>query len=230
MENRVKVYVRSEKVAIGVTEIREPDTVTFGNASMSEKVRQVVQYDYLIPDDQKLKLEFVRNICEERGYQVEVTDVTKESILKKIGGSETGGADQFPIVITPFGKKVYGDNLNHAVLQELLPADLNGKEVRGFVYLKIKKGNEQKLLEKLVQIPEVREVHLIPGEWDAFCVVGLPPVNGSSERKILDFVISTIRSIEWVESTSTLVPVYSYSKFTVLTEARKKLFSTIENV
>ncbi|PSN86677.1 hypothetical protein B9Q02_01575 [Candidatus Marsarchaeota G1 archaeon BE_D] len=230
MVDAVKVYVKSERIPIGVTEVHEKTPAGMGVPATVDTVKKVVQYDYVVPDDQKSALVMIKDICEERGYKVEIIDVTKEGLLKRLSEVGISDADSFPVVVTPYGRKVYGKNLNHAVLQEVLPADLNGKEIRAFVYLRIKKGNERKLLDKLLFIPEVREVHLIPGEWDALVVLGLPPNQGSYERQALDFVMQNIRSIEWIEATSTIVPVYSYTKFTVLTEARRNTFASIERI
>lgn len=222
MPEKVKVYVKSERIPVGITEQKSKLAAGIGPATTVEDVVRTVQYDYVLPDDQKAKLLFIEEICKERGYEVEVVDVTKMGLLKKL--SEIGLAEnvEFPVLVAPNGKKASGRSLNHAILQELLPADLTGKEVRGIVYIKSKKGREKELLQKLIELPEVREVHLIPGEWDVLAIVGLLPEGASAERQLLEYVIRNIRSLDLVESTSTLVPVYSYSKLTVLTEARRR--------
>jgi DNA-binding Lrp family transcriptional regulator len=227
MVDKVRVYVKSEKVPVGVSEQRSKVAVGLGPSSTVDDVVRSVQYDYFLPDDQKAQLLFIEEICRERGYEVEVVDVTKQGLIKKLSEIGLTGRVEFPVLVAPNGKKVSGKSLNHAILQELLPADLTGKEIRAIVYIKAKKGREKDLVHSLLELPEVREAHLIPGDWDILAVLGLLPTDASAERAVLDYVIKSIRSNELVESTSTIVPVYSYSKLTVLTEARRK---EIENM
>lgn len=222
MAEKVRVYVKSEKVPVGVGEQRSRVSVGMGPNTTVDEVVRSVQYDYFLPDEQKAQLLFIEEICRERGYEVEVVDVTKQGLLKKLSEIGLTGNLEFPVLVAPNGKKVHGKSLNHAILQELLPADLTGKEVRGIVYIKSKKGHEKELVHRLLELPEVREAHLIPGEWDILAIIGLLPENTSAERQVLEYVIKNIRSLDQVESTSTIVPVYSYSKLTVLTEARRK--------
>lgn len=227
MTEKVRVYVKSEKIPVGVSEQRSRVAVGMGPSTTVDEVVRSVEYDYFLPDEQKSQLLFIEEICKERGYEVEVVDVTKQGLLKKLSEIGLGGNVEFPVLVAPNGKKVSGKSLNHAVLQELLPADLTGKEVRAIVYIKSKKGHEKELVQKLIELPEVREAHLIPGEWDVVAIIGLLPEDKSAERQVLDYVIKNIRSLDLVESTSTIVPVYSYSKLTVLTEARRR---EIENL
>jgi len=227
MAEKVRVYVKSEKIPVGVSEQRSKVAVGLGPSGTVDDVVHTVQYDYFLPDEQKARLLFIEELCKERGYEVEVVDVTKQGLLKKLSEIGLTGKVEFPVLVAPNGKKASGSSLNHAILQELLPADLTGKEIRAIVYIKAKKGHEKELVHRLLELPEVREAHLIPGDWDILAIIGLLPENTSAERQVLDYVIKYIRTNEYVDSTSTIVPVYSYSKLTVLTEARRK---EIENL
>jgi hypothetical protein len=222
MTETVKVYVKSEKVAVGVGELHERIPAGVEASTTVDNVTRVLQYDYFLSDDQKSQLFMIKEVCQERGYDVEVIDVTKEGLLKKLIDLGISQNDRFPIVVAPNGRRIVGEELSRVWLEQALPADMNGKEIRGFVYIRVKKGFEEKLRQKLLDLPEVREVHLIPGEWDAFAVVGLPAAQGSSERLMLDYVMTNIRTIDWVDSTSTIVPVYSYTKFSLLVSHKNR--------
>ena len=212
MAGSVKVYVKSEKIAVGVTEIR--DRVATGmDTGTVENVRQAIQYDYVVPDEQRALALMVQEICKSRGYSSETIDASKEGIISKAMEAGLREGESYPLVIGPEGRRLSPPHLDVHSLEEMLPADLNGLEIRAFVRLKVKKGNEQVLIEKLLERKEVREAHLIPGEWDAFVVLGLPPATGSSERAVLDYVLRNLRSLEWVQETSTLVPLYAYTKY-----------------
>ncbi|MCL5788193.1 MAG: Lrp/AsnC ligand binding domain-containing protein [Candidatus Marsarchaeota archaeon] len=213
MPGSVKVYVRSEKIPVGVAEITSRTPTGLGELGTIERSSPMIQYDYQVPDDQKNLLLLVKEVCEERGYVVEIVDLSREGIIKKIREPEIVNATDLPVVVTPTGEKLVGKSITRSSLEKLLPADMSGRELRAFVYIKCKKGSENRLVEDLMRLKEVKEVHLIPGEWDALAVVGLTPSGGSGERTAVDFVMNKVRKLDAVESTSTMTPVYSYTKF-----------------
>jgi DNA-binding Lrp family transcriptional regulator len=83
---------------------------------------------------------------------------------------------------------------------------------RAFTYLKIRGGDLDRIREILLLLPEVREMHLLTGDWDVFVVLEFHP-SRAKKRQVLDFVTERIRGIPEVLDTSTLVPEYSVTKF-----------------
>jgi len=61
-------------------------------------------------------------------------------------------------------------------------------------------GNEAKLFEELKSLPEVKEVHMLFGEWDFLALVDI-----ESAEQLAAFVVDKIRSIPSVRLTSTMI-------------------------
>ncbi|MEM3857469.1 MAG: hypothetical protein QXI37_03070, partial [Thermoprotei archaeon] len=162
MAKIVKVYVRSEKIPVGISEVASRNPTGLSGLGNVGESAPVIQYDYQTPDEQKNALLLVREVCSERGYEVDVVDITKEGLIKKILGSDADSSSGLPVVVTPDGIRLRGHEITRSSLERSLPADMAGKEIRGFVYIKCKKGVESKLVDELMTLAEVKEVHLIP--------------------------------------------------------------------
>ena len=86
--------------------------------------------------------------------------------------------------------------------------------VRAFIYLSTKLGKEKDVAEDLWKIPEVKEVHIIPGKYDILAVAEV-------ERKFLEpdshgiywFLLERIQNITNIQDTSTVIPVLSMSRW-----------------
>lgn len=84
--------------------------------------------------------------------------------------------------------------------------------VRAFIYLSTRLGKEKSVAEDLWRIPEIKEVHIVPGKYDILAVAEV-------ERKFLEpdtqniywFLLSRIEGISGIEDTSTIIPVISMS-------------------
>ena len=61
-------------------------------------------------------------------------------------------------------------------------------------------GNEARLYEELKSLPEVKEVHMLFGEWDFLALVEI-----ESAEQLAAFVVDKIRSIPSVRLTSTMI-------------------------
>ncbi|OLE91125.1 MAG: hypothetical protein AUF79_06340 [Crenarchaeota archaeon 13_1_20CM_2_51_8] len=92
------------------------------------------------------------------------------------------------------------------------PKDEMKRYVRAFIYLATKLGKEKSVAEDLWRIPEIKEVHIVPGKYDILAVAEV-------ERKFLEpdshniywFLLSRIEGISGIEDTSTIIPVISMS-------------------
>lgn len=85
---------------------------------------------------------------------------------------------------------------------------------RGFVYLKTKPAREKEVMEKILELEEVREAHIIAGEWDILAVVRIErDIIAPSEASVLDFTIEKIAKISHIVDTSTVIPEFSQTKF-----------------
>ncbi len=74
------------------------------------------------------------------------------------------------------------------------------ENMKAFILISLKEGSEQKLLRELKSYPEVRNAHILFGEWDLLTEVEL---SGAEELGM--FVMEKVRSREDVKLTSSLI-------------------------
>jgi DNA-binding Lrp family transcriptional regulator len=69
-----------------------------------------------------------------------------------------------------------------------------------FVQISLENANEVEIRDKLKAFPEVRDVHIIFGEWDMMAKLEI-----ESPEQLATFVMENVRPIEGVKLTSTLI-------------------------
>lgn len=82
-----------------------------------------------------------------------------------------------------------------------------GKPATAFILVSFMPGpqvSQKRLAQRIAEIPDVEEVHLISGEWDI-----LVKVRGASMHEIGDLVIERIRTMEGVARTVTCAVFYT---------------------
>lgn len=88
------------------------------------------------------------------------------------------------------------------------------KYVRAFVLVKAKAGRERHIAEKLLGYDEVKETHLITGEWDIMTVLEVQKdIVAPSQDKVVRFVLDKVSRIKGVLDTNTIVAEFSQTKF-----------------
>jgi DNA-binding Lrp family transcriptional regulator len=100
------------------------------------------------------------------------------------------------------------------MMEQYHPKDEMKRYVRAFIYLATKLGKEKAVAEDLWKIPEIKEVHIVPGKYDILAVAEV-------ERKFLEsdstsiywFLLARIESVPNIEDTSTVIPVVSMSRW-----------------
>lgn len=169
--------------------------------------------EFFLSDDQARALALTEEIAQRRGYGIEVTDVGRAGRIERIIAERLRGVSTFPVLIGPGDHRLEGvAAFTEEKLSEMMPAEL--RNVRAFTYLKVRGGDLDRIRQGLLEFAEVRELHLLTGDWDIFCVLEFEATT-SRKREILDFVTERIRSVPEVLDTSTLVPEYSITKFPV---------------
>jgi len=82
-----------------------------------------------------------------------------------------------------------------------------------FILINVEGIHEQKIIDKLLELPEVRELHCVHGSIDIIVKITLMrDLLASDAELISEFVDSTIRSWKGVVSTQTLMPGFSRVK------------------
>ena len=88
------------------------------------------------------------------------------------------------------------------------------RKARAFVLLSVALGKEEEVLEKLLKIGEVKEVHIITGEKDLIVVLETErELVVPSSKKITDLISRRIASINGVQDTETIIPTHSKTKW-----------------
>jgi len=104
----------------------------------------------------------------------------------------------------------------HIVIVELLLMSVHEMKHRNraFVYIDVKTGKENKIMEELLKCEEVIEAHLIPGQpYDVLVVVELKrTLLETPHEKVTQFVMECIRKLRDVKDTNTIIPAFSMTK------------------
>ncbi|HIQ51116.1 MAG TPA: Lrp/AsnC family transcriptional regulator [Nautiliaceae bacterium] len=74
------------------------------------------------------------------------------------------------------------------------------KMVEAFILIRVKPGSEIVVRDELENLLKSEEIYMLYGEWDF-----LVKVKESNLKRLKDFVVSKIRTIEGVLDTSTLI-------------------------
>ncbi len=84
---------------------------------------------------------------------------------------------------------------------------------KAFVLVKVAPGHEKKVLEDLMKIDEVREAHIVPGEWDVLAVVSSKrEIVAPSDERVYRVVLDKINKIRHIQDTNTMVSQFSKTK------------------
>jgi len=166
---------------------------------------------FFLSDDQARCLALVEELAEKRGYSVKVIDVAKVGRLERLVTERLRGVQNFPVLVGGGEGRLEGtEAFSEEHICEMMAAEMPSQ--RAFTYLKIRGGDLDRIREALLLLKEVREMHLLTGDWDAFVVLEFE-LSRSKKRQVLDFVTERIRAIPEVLDTSTLVPESSVTKF-----------------
>ena len=83
---------------------------------------------------------------------------------------------------------------------------------KAFVLLQADSGRTRDVEAKLFNLEEVKEVHIITGEWDLLAVIETNrDFVSTTDERVLDVVLDKITRIPHVRRTNTLIP--SFSRF-----------------
>lgn len=148
-----------------------------------------------------------------RGYSVKIIDVSRASIVKKLLDTHLSGVEKYPVLVAPAaGKRLEGaDAFTTQNLLDLLPAEL--PRIRAFTQLKVDLHRVDDVRAALLAFNEVKEVHLITGDWDVYTVLEFPTGHTAGKRQVYDFITQKLSKIPGVQDVSTMVPEYTVTKF-----------------
>ncbi|HYK93645.1 MAG TPA: Lrp/AsnC ligand binding domain-containing protein [Thermoplasmata archaeon] len=212
------LYVQSKKV---ITSFFRPSSVIAPGDNPAADVARPATRDpdasrageeaFFLSDDQARCVAMTEEVAMRRGYTVKVVDVAKTSRLERIVTERLRSVHNFPVLIGADDHRIEGvDGFTEERLCEFMPTEMGA--TRAFTYIKVRGGDLDRIRVVLLGLKEVKELHLLTGDWDVFVVLEFTGTTGG-KRQVLDFVTGRIRGIPEVLDTSTLVPEYSVTKF-----------------
>ena len=123
------------------------------------------------------------------------------------------------------GKLKYGDGIDELVCHSMeeFRATISGKEeseypdmlrqITAFVLMNVSARKEYRIIDKLFELKEVREIHAVHGDVDIIAKIVLTRDLVSSDAQIIGhFVHTHVRQLPGVVSTQTLIPGVSKIK------------------
>ncbi|MGA8542203.1 MAG: Lrp/AsnC ligand binding domain-containing protein [Thermoplasmata archaeon] len=167
---------------------------------------------YFLSDDQARCVALTEEVASRRGYHVKVVDIEKVGRVERLIAEHLRNVQTFPVLTSPRGPRLEGvEMFTEERLSELMPTEL--RHQRAFSYIKVKGGDLDRIRNLLETFSEVKELHLLTGDWDVLAVLDFP--SSANKRAVLDFVTDRIRGIPEVLDTSTVVPEFSVTKFPI---------------
>jgi len=102
--------------------------------------------------------------------------------------------------------------------------------IKAFELIRAQTGREELLMRRLMKIPQVRETHLLAGEWDVMATLAFEEQPVDPREHFLNLVTGKIRKMPLVRDTNTIVPAMSRMRETHLgrPERRAYAFTFIE--
>jgi len=168
---------------------------------------------YMLPDDQQRALLLVEDLATKRGYTLKVLDISRTNLMTQVPESVSKGEERFPILVIPFSQhRLEGpDSFTEENVCAVLPAEL--ETVRAFSYIKVRASEIDRVQSALLNYEEVKETHLITGDWDMLAILEFQTSGKLNKKRVLDFIVEKVSTLPGVEDTSTVVPEISMTKF-----------------
>ncbi len=84
---------------------------------------------------------------------------------------------------------------------------------KAFVLLQADTGHAKEVAERLMRLDEVKETHIIAGEWDLLTVIEAErEIVSPTDERVLSVVLDKITKIPHVRRTNTIIPSFSHYK------------------
>jgi DNA-binding Lrp family transcriptional regulator len=84
---------------------------------------------------------------------------------------------------------------------------------KAFVLVKVEPGHEKRVMDDLLKLKDVKEVHIVPGEWDLLAIIETErEAVVPSDQKVYTVVMEGIEKIKHIQDTNTMVSQFSKSK------------------
>jgi hypothetical protein len=101
--SKVRLYVRSVRIVTGTRKVERE--------TLLRRVRSVETeptHGYILPEDQQKAAEMVRRIARKYGLEVEMVDLAKENVLRRVLQKEKEGIRILPTLMARSGVRLEG--------------------------------------------------------------------------------------------------------------------------
>jgi hypothetical protein len=218
----VLLYVKSRRVVTSFyrasaaqLEATDPGALQSSTAIASRPSEGIAEDErgYMLPDEQARCVALVEEVALRRGYRLKIIDVTRANIVSKLLDTHLAGVEEYPVmVVESTGQRLVGPKaFTELSVLGHLPAEMQNR--RAFTYLKVVTTDLDAIRSQLLTLEEVKEVHVITGDWDLFLVLEFPKSSGYTKRQMLDFIINLKRRVPSISDTSSFIPEVSVTKF-----------------
>ena len=90
---------------------------------------------------------------------------------------------------------------------------MSSRYQKAFVLVKVDPGHEEEVVNDLLKLDEVKEAHIVPGEWDLLAVVEQEKnVVVPSDEQVYKLVMGRIGKVKHIRDTNTMVSHFSRYK------------------
>jgi NADP-dependent 3-hydroxy acid dehydrogenase YdfG len=102
-ESKIRLYVESVRTVTGTVEV-EHARLREVHAVETEPKRE-----FILSEDQQKIIEIVKSISRRRSLEVEVVDVARENVLRRMVKEKQEKIKAFPTLITDAGRRIEGE-------------------------------------------------------------------------------------------------------------------------
>ena len=99
--------------------------------------------------------------------------------------------------------------------------------VKAFELIRAQTGREDALMARLMKLSQVRETHLLAGEWDIMATLAFEEEPVDPRERLLDLVTGKIRKMPLVRDTCTIVPAMSRIKEMHLAHPERRAYAFV---
>ena len=90
---------------------------------------------------------------------------------------------------------------------------MSSRYQKAFVLVKVDPGHEESVVNDLLKLDEVKEVHVVPGEWDLLAIIEQEKnVVVPSDEQVYKLVMGRIGKVKHIRDTNTMVSHFSRYK------------------
>jgi len=99
--------------------------------------------------------------------------------------------------------------------------------VKAFELIRAQTGKEDVLMGRLMKLAQVRETHLLAGEWDILATLAFEEEPVDPRERLLDLVTGKIRKMSFVRDTNTIVPAMSRTREAHLAHPERRAYAFV---